>query len=59
MLLLCRGCRNVIGSDYLFKMCVPCRNHYQGYDMTKRFKSKCGHEIAAQELQCVRAEEDT
>ncbi len=53
-----KGCRNVIGGDYLFKMCVPCRNRYRGYGMTKRSKSKRGREIAAQELQRVRAEED-
>ena len=47
-----------MGSDYLFKMCVPCRNRYRGYGMTKRSKSKRGREIAAQELQRVRAEED-
>jgi hypothetical protein len=54
-----KGCRNVIGGDYLFKMCVPCRNRYRGYGMTKRSKSKRGREIAAQELQRVRTEEDT
>jgi len=53
-----KGCRSVIGGDYLFKMCVPCRNRYRGYGMTKRSKSKRGREIAAQELQRVRAEED-
>ncbi|KAF8260767.1 hypothetical protein EI94DRAFT_875740 [Lactarius quietus] len=26
-----KGCRNVIGGDYLFKMCIPCRNRYRGY----------------------------
>jgi hypothetical protein len=54
-----KGCRNVIGGDYLYKMCVPCRNRYRGYGMTKRSKSKRGREIAAQELQRRRAEEDT
>ena len=54
-----KGCRNVIGGDYLFKMCVPCRNRYRGYGMTKRSKSKRGREIASQELRRVRAEEDT
>jgi hypothetical protein len=54
-----KGCRNVIGGDYLFKMCVSCRNRYRGYGMTKRSKSKRGREVAAQELQRVRAEEDT
>jgi hypothetical protein len=54
-----KGCRNVIGSDYLFKMCVPCRNRYRGYGMTKRSKSKRGRELAAEELRRVRAEEDT
>jgi hypothetical protein len=53
-----KGCRSVIGGDYLFKMCVPCRNRYRGYGMTKRSKSKRGREIAAQELQRVRTEED-
>jgi hypothetical protein len=53
-----KGCRNVIGGDYLFKMCVPCRNRYRGYGMTKRSKSKRGREIAARELRRVRAEED-
>jgi hypothetical protein len=53
-----KGCRSVIGGDYLFKMCVPCRNRYRGYGMTKRSKSKRGREVAAQELQRVRAEED-
>ena len=54
-----KGCRNVIGGDYLFKMCVSCRNRYRGYGMTKRSKSKRGREVAAQELRRVRAEEDT
>jgi hypothetical protein len=54
-----KGCRNVIGGDYLFKMCVPCRNRYRSYGMTKRSKSKRGREVAAQELRRVRAEEDT
>jgi hypothetical protein len=54
-----KGCRNVIGGDYLFKMCVPCRNRYRGYGMTKRSKSRRGREVAAQELQRVRAQEDT
>ena len=54
-----KGCRNVIGGDYLFKMCVPCRNRYRGYGMTKRYKSKRGREVATQELRRVRAEEDT
>ncbi len=54
-----KGCRNVIGGDYLFKMCVPCRNRYRGYGMTKRSKSKRGREIAAQELRRMRAEEDS
>jgi len=54
-----KGCRNVIGGDYLFKMCVPCRNRYRGYGMTKRSKSKRGREIASKELRRVRAEEDT
>lgn len=53
-----KGCRTVIGGDYLYKMCTPCRNRYRGYGMTKRSKSKRGREIAAQELQRVRAEED-
>jgi hypothetical protein len=53
-----KGCRNVIGGDYLFKMCVSCRNRYRGYGMTKRSKSKRGREVAAQELRRVRAEED-
>ncbi|KAH9962265.1 hypothetical protein BC827DRAFT_1199999 [Russula dissimulans] len=53
-----KGCRSVIGGDYLFKMCVPCRDRYRGYGMTKRSKSKRGREIAAQELKRVRAEED-
>ncbi|KAI0305269.1 hypothetical protein B0F90DRAFT_1180665 [Multifurca ochricompacta] len=53
-----KGCRNVIGGEYLFKMCVPCRNRYRGYGMTKRSKWKRGREIAAQELDRVRAEED-
>lgn len=53
-----KGCRSVIGGDYLYKMCVPCRNRYRGYGMTKRSKSKRGREIATQELQRVRAEED-
>jgi hypothetical protein len=53
-----KGCRTVIGGDYLFKMCVPCRNRYRSYGMTKRSKSKRGREIAAQELERVRAEED-
>ena len=54
-----KGCRNVIGGEYLFKMCVPCRNRYRGYGMTKRSKSKRGREVAAQELRRVREEEDT
>jgi hypothetical protein len=54
-----KGCRNVIGGDYLFKMCVSCRNRYRGYGMTKRSKSKRGREVAAQELRRVRGEEDT
>ena len=54
-----KGCRTVIGGDYLYKMCVPCRNRYRGYGMTKRSKSKRGREIAAQELRRRRAEEDT
>ena len=54
-----KGCRNIIGGDYLFKMCVPCRNRYRGYGMTKRSKSKRGREVAAEELRRVRAEEDT
>jgi hypothetical protein len=54
-----KGCRNVIGGDYLFKMCVPCRNRYRGYGMTKRSKSRRGREVAAQELRRVREEEDT
>ena len=54
-----KGCRNVIGGDYLFKMCVPCRNRYRGYGMTKRSKWKRGREIAAQELERIRVEEDT
>ena len=54
-----KGCRNVIAGDYLFKMCVPCRNRYRGYGMTKRSKSKRGREIAVQELRRVRAEEDS
>jgi hypothetical protein len=53
-----KGCRTVIGGDYLFKMCVPCRNRYRGYGMTKRSKSKRGREVAAQELQRMRTEED-
>lgn len=53
-----KGCRNVIGGDYLFKMCVSCRNRYRGYGLTKRSKSKRGREVAAQELRRVRAEED-
>lgn len=53
-----KGCRTVIGGEYLYKMCTPCRNRYRGYGMTKRSKSKRGREIAAQELQRVRAEED-
>ena len=53
-----KGCRTVIGGDYLFKMCVPCRNRYRSYGMTKRSKCKRGREIAAQELERVRAEED-
>src|SRR6266702_12673 len=53
-----KGCRNVIDGDYLFKMCVPCRNRYRGYGMTKRSKWKRGREIAAQELERVRMEED-
>lgn len=39
-------------------MCVPCRNRYRSYGMTKRSKCKRGREIAAQELERVRAEED-
>ena len=54
-----KGCRNIIGGDYLFKMCVPCRNRYRGYGMTKRSKSRRGREVAAEELRRVRAEEDT
>ncbi len=53
-----KGCRAVIGGDYLFKMCVPCRNRYRGYGMTKRSKTKRGREVAAQELQRMRTEED-
>ncbi|KAI9444191.1 hypothetical protein H4582DRAFT_1069488 [Lactarius indigo] len=53
-----KGCRSLIGGDYLFKMCVPCRNRYRGYGMTKRSKWKRGREIATQELERVRAEED-
>ncbi|KAI9510191.1 hypothetical protein F5148DRAFT_622731 [Russula earlei] len=53
-----KGCRSVVGGDYLYKMCVPCRNRYRGYGMTKRSKSKRGREIAARELLRVRAEED-
>ncbi|KAH9059617.1 hypothetical protein EDB87DRAFT_1621960 [Lactarius vividus] len=53
-----KGCRSLIGGDYLFKMCVPCRNRYRGYGMTKRSKWKRGREIAAQELERVRVEED-
>jgi hypothetical protein len=54
-----KGCRNVIGGDYLFKMCVPCRNRYRGYGLTKRSKFKRGREVAAHELRRERAEEDT
>lgn len=54
-----KGCRSVIGGDYLFKMCVSCRNRYRGYGMTKRSKSKRGREVAALELRRVRAEEDS
>jgi hypothetical protein len=54
-----KGCRNIIGGDYLFKMCVPCRNRYRGYGMTKRSKSRRGREVAAEELRRVRAAEDT
>ncbi len=39
-------------------MCVPCRNRYRGYGMTKRSKWKRGREIAVQELDRIRAEED-
>ncbi|KAH9017125.1 hypothetical protein EDB83DRAFT_2438409 [Lactarius deliciosus] len=53
-----KGCRSLIGGEYLFKMCVPCRNRYRGYGMTKRSKWKRGREIAAQELERVRVEED-
>jgi hypothetical protein len=53
-----KGCRTLIGGDYLFKMCVPCRNRYRGYGMTKRSKWKRGREIAAQELERIRVEED-
>ncbi|KAI0264603.1 hypothetical protein BC834DRAFT_881619 [Gloeopeniophorella convolvens] len=53
-----KGCRAVLGSDYLFKMCVPCRDRYRAYGTTKRLKWKRGREIAAQELDRVRAEED-
>ena len=53
-----KGCRSVIGGDYLFKMCVPCRNRSRGYGMTKRSKWKRGREIAAQELDRIRVEED-
>ena len=53
-----KGCRTLIGGDYLFKMCIPCRNRYRGYGMTKRSKWKRGREIAAQELERIRAEED-
>lgn len=53
-----KGCRTVIGGDYLYKMCVPCRNRYRGYGMTKRYKWKRGREIAAQELERIRVEED-
>src|SRR5260221_8643618 len=34
-----KGCRTVIGGEYLYKMCTPCRNRYRGYGMTKRSKS--------------------
>jgi hypothetical protein len=53
-----KGCRTLIGGDYLFKMCIPCRNRYRGYGMTKRSKWKRGREIAAQELERIRVEED-
>jgi hypothetical protein len=54
-----KGCRNVIGGDYLFKMCVPCRDRYRGYGVTKRSKSRRGREVAAEELRRVRTAEDT
>ena len=53
-----KGCRNIIGGDYLFKMCVSCRNRYRGYGMTKRSKSRRGREVATEELRRVRAAED-
>ncbi len=39
-------------------MCVPCRNRYRGYGMTRRSKWERGCEIAAQELERICAEED-
>ena len=54
-----RHCWNVICDDYPFKMCIPCRNCHRGYATKRHSKSKCGREIAAQELQRMRAEEDS
>ena len=54
-----RHCQNVIRDDYPFKMCIPCRNCHRGYATKRRSKSKRGHEIAAQELQRMHAEEDS
>ncbi|THH09620.1 hypothetical protein EW146_g8635 [Bondarzewia mesenterica] len=53
-----KGCKAIIGGDYFYKMCIPCRNRYRGYGTTKRSKWKREREAALEELAHAREAED-
>ncbi|KAI9063536.1 hypothetical protein FKP32DRAFT_1757971 [Trametes sanguinea] len=53
-----KGCKTLIPGNSFFKMCEPCRNRYRNYGTTKRKKWRKDKELAVQELQKLREEED-
>ncbi|KAI0635270.1 hypothetical protein C8Q77DRAFT_693713 [Trametes polyzona] len=53
-----KGCKTLIAGNSFFKMCEPCRNRYRNYGTTKRAKWRKEKEVAVQELQKLREEED-
>ena len=53
-----KGCKTLIAGNSFFKMCEPCRDRYRNYGTKKRAKWKREKEVAVEELNKLRFEED-